>query len=120
MDGRSRSPFVIAGTDLPPFRPESRKTCPQCGGKFACTANWGYGIGGVDYCSWKCVRAAEKKSGVSRKIHASSPFIGHMKEIRARLAAGESLARIAQDFDRSGTALRKWLEKQPQGDDDDD
>jgi len=39
----------------------TRVKCPECGKVFWCREDWGYGIGNVDYCSWTCVRKAERR-----------------------------------------------------------
>jgi hypothetical protein len=47
--GRSRG-VIYAG----------RKQCPQCGQEFSYTSDWGYQLGDERYCSYRCVREAEK------------------------------------------------------------
>lgn len=46
----------------------ARVKCPECGKVFWCREDWGYGIGNVDYCSWTCVRKAERREESAAKL----------------------------------------------------
>jgi len=101
-------------------RPGNRRekaVCPVCGEKYPWRPRGvGWGIyGGPNVCSWKCQRKAEKQMENEQNEKNMGGFIkvsafdGHLEEIKARIAAGDTMAEIARDYDRNGATLSEWL-----------
>jgi hypothetical protein len=96
--------------DEHPARTNGSVVCPECGKVFKPTSDWGYGIGEKDYCSWHCVRAAEKRPPKTGRYNGrTSPFEGHEKEMAARLASGETISAVAGEYARSCSELVRHM-----------
>jgi transposase-like protein len=105
---------------IKPGQNREKATCPVCGAKYKWRprgVGWGIYMG-PNVCSWKCQRKAEKQMEDEQMKATQSGFIkvsafdGHLDEIKARIAAGDTMAEIARDYDRNGATLSGWLQDQ--------
>lgn len=95
----------------------TKTTCPECGKTFLATAEWGYGIGETDYCSWRCVRATERKmaAGIS-DLDEEKPKVNRQKlneeqvqEILTMREQGATLLQIRLQTGHSTSCIQKYL-----------
>lgn len=105
---------------IKPGQNREKATCPVCGAKYKWRprgVGWGV-LGGENTCSYKCQKEAvrrmeeEQKTMTKGGFNKVSAFDGHLDEIKARIAAGDTMAEIARGYDRSSVALTDWLQKQ--------
>ena len=92
--------------------------CPVCGREFEYMGtSWGYKRGSVKYCSWKCLRAEEKKEGVE-PMRAVIPEEAKKAAIQAAIEGRdpkEELAKYTTNPRSMWQYIRKVLrEKNPE------
>jgi transposase-like protein len=102
---------------MKPGAPREKAVCPVCGAKYKWRprgVGWGV-LGGENTCSYKCQKEAVRRMEEEQKTKTEGGFIkvsafeGHLDEIKARIAAGDTMAEIARDYDRNGATLSEWL-----------
>ena len=81
------------------------KQCPVCRKKFRFTEDWGYRIGAEMYCSYACVRAAEKRV---RKSYNYMTEEQRSEALRLN-AEGVPTAEIAKTLGRAFNDIRSFL-----------
>lgn len=100
-----------------PGKNREKAICPVCGAKYKWRprgVGWGV-LGGENTCSYKCQKEAVRRMEEEQKTKTEGGFIkvsafeGHLEEIKARIAAGDTMAEIARDYDRNGATLSEWL-----------
>ena len=70
--------------------------CPVCGRDFEYMGtSWGYKRGSVKYCSWKCLRAEEKKEGVE-PMRAVIPEEAKKAAIQAAIEGRDTKEELAK------------------------
>lgn len=92
--------------------------CPECKKIFEATSEWGYRIGTTLYCTYSCMRAAEKRMDEAKKAKEqqkkeawSSVREYDYEEIQRRRAAGETIKGIANSYGVSSATLSVYLKK---------
>lgn len=92
-----------------------QRVCPECKKKFTATSDWGYGIGSVDYCSYKCTITAEKRMKEAEKEREKKKMArftaDDYPEIRRRLDAGQTYKDIASTFKASPAEVASFIKK---------
>lgn len=92
--------------------------CPECKKIFEATSEWGYRIGATLYCTYSCMRAAEKRMDEAKKAKEqqkkeawSSVREYDYEDIQRRRAAGESVKSIADSYGVSSATISVYIKK---------
>lgn len=102
---------------IKPGQNREKATCPVCGAKYKWRprgVGWGV-LGGENTCSYKCQKEVVRRMEEEQRTKTEGGFIkpsafeGHLEEIKARIAAGDTMAEIARGYDRNGATLSEWL-----------